>query len=115
MLQVAGRLPAVLGQSAVAVPDREIWIPVTDAEHSLGGLAGGPQVPISARPKDVFIVERLKLIPVASAAPPVTLIGVGVLPDGLMVTVSEADCEVPAWVATMVTGLLPPGMAVGGV
>jgi hypothetical protein len=56
------------------------------------------------------------LIPVAGDAPPVTLTAFVVVVEGLIVTVSEADCVSSAWlVAVMVTGLLPPGMDAGAV
>jgi hypothetical protein len=53
------------------------------------------------------------LIPVALSWLPGTLIAFGVVVEGTIVTSTEAEALVFAWVAVTVTGLLPPGIADG--
>ena len=72
------------------------------------------QMPMSASPSVGLEVEMSRFTPVASVPPPATLIAFGLDPEGLIVTVIEADLEGSAWlVAVMVTGLLPVGRAAG--
>jgi len=69
---------------------------------------------MSASPSVGLEVEMSRFTPVASVPPPATLIAFGLDPEGLIVTVIEADLEGSAWlVAVMVTGLLPVGRAAG--
>jgi hypothetical protein len=76
------------GQEEVFAPDCETWTPPSPAEHEVDPPET-TQVPTSAKPKVVVIVERVKLIPVAS--PPETVTSVGVVVEGSIVTVIEAD------------------------
>ena len=71
------------------------------------------QFPTLAKPKVGVIVERVKLIPVASL--PETVTRVGAVVEGSMVTANVAEPEASAKVASIMMGLLPPGMAAGAV
>lgn len=71
------------------------------------------QIPTPASPRVGLELGMLRLIPVALSWLPGILIAFGVADEGLIVTSAEAEALVFAWLAVIVTGLLPPGIADG--